>query len=214
MSAAASGGFQDIVRTVKAAFGANEALAVEQEYQAAVIAAIERRVKAVTDEVGGLTSRAQLNRYQDATVSDRFATIETDIAALTAEIRALRVSRNDVTAGAPAAQVDFLEATLVEVGSGVGSLRSSFDAFAEAHRKDIADLAQSTRKDITAITTRVNRIEQALATRDLTGSIPTQVRRKKAKKRRPAAIVRGPGDMAPFQPVPHPLIPGPLVVAR
>jgi hypothetical protein len=208
MSVAAPDGVQDIVRNLKAAFGSNEELAVEQQYQAEVIAALERRVKSLTAEVGGIASRAQRHPYQDAAVSDRFSTIETDIAAVTAELRALRASRNEVSAGAPAAQVDFLEATLVEVGGGVMSLRSSLDAFAETHRKDIADLTQAHRKDIADITTRIDRIEHALAARDVTASIPTQVRKKRVKKRRPVAVARSNPEMAPFQPMPNPLYPG------
>jgi hypothetical protein len=211
MSAAASGGVQDVVRTIKAAFGSPDMLAVEQEYQAQVIQALERRIQAVTAEVRGLTSRAQVNRYQDAATGDRFSTIETDIAALTAEVRALRTARTGVSA----AQVDFLEATLVEVGGGVMTLRSSFDAFAEATRRDIAGLAQSTRKDITAITTRIDRIEQTLAQREVTASIPTQPRKRKiVKKRRPVAVARGTEEATPFQPAPHPLYPGPIGSVR
>ena len=222
MSAAASGGVQDIVRTIKAAFGSADTLAVEQEYQAQVIQTLERRIQAVTAEVRGLTSRQQINRYQDAAVSDRFSTIETDIAALTAELRTLRAAHNATSA----ARVDFLEATLVEVGGGVTALRSSFDAFAESQRKEIADLAESTRKDIaglaqstrkniTDITTRIDRIEQTLAARDVTASIPTPARKKKAaKKRRPVTVARGSAEFAPFQAVPNPMFPGPVVSPR
>lgn len=222
MSAAASGGVQDIVRTIKAAFGSTDTLAVEQEHQAQVIQTLERRIQAVTAEVRGLSSRQQINRYQDAAVSDRFSTIETDIAALTAELRTLRAAHNATSA----TRVDFLEATLVEVGGGVTALRSSFDAFAESQRKEIADLAestrkdiaglaQSTRKDITDITTRIDRIEQTLAARDVTASIPTPVRKKKAvKKRRPVAVARSIDELAPFQAVPSPLYPGPVVSPR
>jgi TolA-binding protein len=212
MSAVASGGVPDIVRTIKTAFGATDTLAVEQEYQAQVIQALERRIQAVTAEVRGLTSRQQINRYQDAAVSDRFSTIETDIAAVTAELRTLRGASNPTSA----ARIDFLEATVVEVGGGVTALRSSFDAFAESQRKEIADLAASTRKDITAITTRINRIEQALAARDVTSSIPTPPRKKKVvKKRRPAATVaRASAEPTPFQAAPHPLFPGPVGSVR
>jgi TolA-binding protein len=211
MSAAASGGVQDVVRTIKAAFGSADTLQVEQEYQAQVIQTLERRIQAVTAEVRGLTSRQQVNRYQDAAVSDRFSTIETDIAALTAEVRALRGART----GASATQVDFLEATLVEVGGGLTSLRSSFDAFAEAQRKEIAVLAETTRKDITGITTRIDRIEQTLAARDVTASIPTPPRRKRVvKKRRPVTVARGNDEAALFQAAPHPLFPGPVGSAR
>src|SRR5262245_6019149 len=204
----ASGPFQDILRSVKAALAPDDALVAEQERHAAAIAALERRIHAVTAELGTMTSRAQQARYHDAAVSDRFSTLETDVAALTAELRAVRTARPD--AEATHRQVDFLEATLVEVGGGVMALRSSFDAFAESHRKDIADLAATQRKDIAAITSRVERIEQAIAARDITSSIPTQVRKKKARKRRPTSVARATVDSAPFQPVPSPFFPGPV----
>jgi hypothetical protein len=221
MSAAASGSVQDIVRTVKAVFGIPDTLAVEQEYQAQVIQTLERRIQAVTADVRGLTSRQQINRYQDAAVSDRFATIETDIAALTAEVRTLRAASNATSA----VRVDFLEATLVEVGGGLASLRSSFDAFAEGQRKEIADLAettrndiaglaQSTRKDITDITTRIDRIEQTLAARDVTASIPVRKKRVVKKRRPAAAIARASAELTPFQAAPHPMFPGPIGSAR
>ena len=209
MTAAASGGFQDIVRTVKAAFGIEDALVTEQQRQASIVAVLERRLHTVTTEVGSLTSRALSTRYQDAAVSDRFTTLETDISALTAEIRALRAPRIEVTAGAPAAQVDFLEATLVEVGSGVVTLRSSFDEFAQSTRKDIADLAQLQRKTIADITSRVDRIEQLVTTRDLTGSIRTTVRKKKVRIRRAAPVARGNGEMAPLYLQASPLLSAP-----
>jgi folylpolyglutamate synthase/dihydropteroate synthase len=100
---------------------------------------------------------------------------------------------------------------VVEVGSSVVSLRSSLDEFAETYRKDIAVLAQTHRKDIGDITKRLDRVEQAVAAREVTSSIRTSVRRSKARRHRPAPVVRSTGDMAPFQPMPHPLFPGPVV---
>jgi hypothetical protein len=207
MSAAASGGIQDLVRSVKAVFGAEETLVTEQQRQASVIAVLERRVHDVTAEVGGLTSRAHLARYQDAAVSDRFATIETDIAALTAEIRALRTARNEAPADGQREQAAHLERGLAAAGNDILALRSSLGAYDQAHRKDIADLAQAHRKDIADITTRVDRIEQMVASREVTGSVRPV--RKKKRVRRPAAVVRS-GEIAPFMPFGHPMLPGPV----
>ena len=208
MTAGAAGAFDDVVRSVKAALGPDETLTTEQQRHAAAIAGLDRRVHAVTLEIGNLTSRAQLARYHDAAVSDRFTTLETDIAALTAELRALRSVRNEASgANGTRQQIDFLEATVVEVGSGVTALRSSLDAFAETHRKDIADLAETHRKDITDISKRLDRVEQVFAAREVTGSIRNPVRKAKVRKRRPAATVaRVPDGMAPFQPVPASLL--------
>jgi hypothetical protein len=210
MTGVASGAFQGVVRTAAGVLGLDAEFSTEQRRHAEAIAGIEQRVDDVMAEVGGLASRASLARYHDAAVSDRFATIETDIAALAAEIRALRAPRNEASAGAPRAQVDFLEATVVEVGSSVVSLRSSLDEFAETYRKDMSVLAQTHRKHIADITKRLDRVEQAVAAREVTSSIRTPVRRK-VRKHRPAPVVRSTGDIAPFQPVPHPMFPGPIV---
>lgn len=185
MSAAASGGIQDLVRSVKAVFGADETLVTEQQRQASVIAVLERRVHDVTAEVGGLTSRAHLARYQDAAVSDRFATIETDIAALTAEIRELRTARNEVPADGQRERAAHLERGLAAAGNDILALRSSLD-----------------------ITTRVDRIEQMVASREVTGSV-RPVRKKKRVRRHPA-VVRS-GEIAPFMPFGHPVLPGPVL---
>ena len=218
MTGVASGALQGVARTAFGVLGIDTEFSTEQRRHAEAIAGIEQRVDDVMAEVGGLASRASLARYHDAAVSDRFATLETDIAALTAEIRALRAPRNEASAGAPRAQVDFLEATVVEVGSSVVSLRSSLDEFAETYRKDMAAqrkditvLAQTHRKDMTDLAKRLDRVEQAVAAREVTSSIRVPARKAKVRKPRPVAAVRATNDMAPFQPVPHPLFPGPIV---
>jgi hypothetical protein len=220
MGVSLSGAASGVVRTALGVFGLDAEFSTEQRRHAEAIAGIEQRVDDVMAEVGGLASRANVARYHDAAVSDRFATIETDIAALAVEIRALRAPRNEASAGAPRARVDFLEATVVEVGSSVASLRSSLDEFAEAyrkdiaalaqtHRKDIANLAQTHRKDIADVVKRLDRVEQAVAAREVTSSIRIPVR-KRARKHRPAPVVRGTSDTTLFQPVPHPQFPGPI----
>jgi hypothetical protein len=144
---------------------------------------------------------------------------------LAAEIRALRAARSEAprheaTAEPRRDQTSHLEFGLAAAGNDILALRSSFDAFSEkqrqeiaelaqAHRREVADLAQTHRKDVADIAHRLDRIEQMVA-RELTGSVKPTVRRKKVRSRR-AAPGRVAGPVAPLQIHAIPAVPAPAL---
>jgi hypothetical protein len=169
LTAGGSGALGQIAQSF--GFGGTAEIEAEQRRQALALAQLDQLVHRVAVEVGAISSRIKLADHHEATVNDRVALVDAEIAALAAELRSLRAPRNEpATWRAP---VDRLDAALLDTRGGIGDLRASLD-----------EHAQSFRKDIDAITGRLDRLELAAA-RDLTASIApvAPVARKKAARK-------------------------------
>src|SRR5262245_3068636 len=168
LSAAGTGALQKIVSLI--GFGNASAVETEQRRQAAVLATLQSTIYAVSADVGTLNKRLiKSGDYDSATVNDRFAVVDADIAALVAEIKSLRQARTTDWAN-PVGQLD----------ASILALRSSFDEQQEAYRRDIG-----------TINKRLDKLEQAMA-RDLTGSIHLATRKKPVRRRPPQVRTPGP----------------------
>ena len=187
LSATASETFQDIVNTI--GFGRTSAVEAEQQRQAAALIELGHAVQAISADVRVLATRAKTADQHGVMVSDRFAFIDADIAAMAAELKSLRAAGH-----APAAltalreTADQLGATVAGTRSEIGTLRASLDEHAGLYRGDIA-----------AITQRLDRLEHMVA-RDLTGSIRTAPRKKQVRRKARgthAAQLRGEASSLP-----------------
>jgi hypothetical protein len=165
LSAVGPSAFQDIANAI--GLGRSSAIEAEQRRQAAVLDALSEMVHTVSADVGSLSIRVKSAGQHDVAVSDRFALLDADIAALVAEIRSLRSTGSETSGPATVIRIDHgLEATQTDILA----LRSSFDAHEQIYRKDMA-----------GITKRIDRLEQ-LVNRDLTSSIRTQTRKSKVRR--------------------------------
>jgi hypothetical protein len=174
LSANGAEAFLDIVHAI--GLGRTSATTTEQQSQAA-IAELGRNVQTISADLKNLTARNRVTDQRDIAVSDRFALIDADIAALAAEIRAVRAAAANEPPALTVlrAATDDLRITVGDTRSEIGSLRSSLDEYAGVFRGDIAALGH-----------RVDRLEQ-MAARELTGSIRTPTRRKQVRRKaRPA----------------------------
>jgi hypothetical protein len=169
--------------------GSSSALETEQRRHADAIKKLERGLIKVGVEQDTLTREAE---QAGATLTDRFGQIEKNIAALEQ-----KVQTNESHAWWE--PVGELGVASVRTQADVHGLRSSLDEHVQAYRKEIT--AITTRLDaveqanqtsrIDALVQRLERLEQLVsrevATRDLTSSIrPTA--RKKVVKRKPRAV--------------------------
>jgi len=183
LSAAGSGVFHKISQALDS--GHVAAIEAEQLRQAAILADLGKSVRAVSADVGTLSTRLAAAEHDGATASDRFALVDTDIAGMAAEVRALRATRSEGSLlwVAPVSQLDTaVAAARTDAAAARGdtlALRSSFDARDQAYRQDIG-----------AINKRIDRIEQLVA-RDLTGSIRSQTHRRQVRRKpRPVVVAR------------------------
>src|SRR5262245_7715964 len=172
LSAAGTGALQKVVSVI--GFGNTSAIETEQRRQAEVLATLEPIVHSVSTEVNVINKRlVKGSDHDNATVNDRFAVVDADIAALVAEIKSLRQARTADWAN-PVGQLD----------TSIVALRSSFDEHQQAYRKDIG-----------GINKRLDRLEQFMA-RDLTGSIHLTARKKPVRRRAPQIRTPGPAAAA------------------
>ena len=176
LSAAGTGALQKVVSVI--GFGNTTALEAEQNRQAAVLATLEPMLHSVSADVGAVNKR--LNGANAATINDRFSAIDSDIAALVAEIKSLRQAR------AQGNSLSWLE-PVGNLDSSVLALRSSLDEHQQTYRKDMG-----------IINKRLDKLEQVLS-RDLTASIPHVAPRRKIVRRKPVQP-RTPGPVAAFGP--------------
>lgn len=165
LSAVGPSAFQDIVNAI--GFGRSSAIEAEQRRQAAVLDALSDMIHTVSTDVGSLSTRVKSADQNEVAVSDRFALLDADIAAVVAEIRSLRTTGSETSGPATVVRIDNgLEAAQTDIVA----LRSSFDAHEQIYRKDMA-----------GITKRIDRLEQ-LVNRDLTSSIRAQTRKSKVRR--------------------------------
>ena len=168
LSGIGSGAVENLARVT--GFGRGEAIEQEQRRQANTMFVLERAVGAVASEIAALQIKGpgQTSRA-DVPVAARFARIDADIAALRSEIAAVRTAREEILSGtARAGTVDRLAADLQGARIEIADLRSSIDERDGARREEIA-----------AITTRIARIEEVIAARDVTASIPATTHRRR-----------------------------------
>src|SRR5690348_3474006 len=74
-------------------FGRFNVIEAEQRRQATALAALQPVIDRVASDVGALNRRANTADHENLAVSDRFAHVDADIAALVAEIKAMRAAR-------------------------------------------------------------------------------------------------------------------------
>jgi len=171
LSAAGTGALQKVVSVI--GIGNTSAIEAEQRRQAEVLATLEPMIHSVSTEVNVINKRlVKSGDHDNATLNDRFAAVDADIAALVAEIKSLRQTRTTEAWANPVGQLD----------KSVLALRSSFDEHQQAYRKDMG-----------TINKRLDRLEQFMA-RDLTGSIHLTARKKPVVRRRPH--IKTPGPLA------------------
>jgi hypothetical protein len=173
LSAAGAGAFQHVMNTF--GFGRTADIEAEQQRQAATLAALEPVIQNMAADVGTLNRRVKTADSNPA-VGERFAAMDTDIAALVAEIKALRTSQTGSQLWAD--PVGRLDTALTSTQSDVLALRSSFDEQSQVFRKDIGTI----NKDIGGINRRLDRLEQTLA-RDLTASIHVPVHKRIVRRK-------------------------------
>jgi hypothetical protein len=173
LSAAGAGAFQHVMNTF--GFGRTADIEAEQQRQAATLAALEPVIQSISADVGTLNRRVKTADSNPA-ISERFAAMDADIAALVAEIKAIRTSQTGAQLWAD--PVGRLDTALGSTQSDVLALRSSFDEQSQAFRKDIGVI----NKDIGGINRRLDRLEQTLA-RDLTASIHVPVRKRIVRRK-------------------------------
>jgi hypothetical protein len=173
LSASSAGTLQGIVQSL--GFGRATEIETDQQRQAAAIADLKRVVHAVSADVGAIGTRLTHTDHQGIAVNDRLALVDAEIAAVVAEVRSLRAARNEPAATPWRAPLDQLDAALIDTRSELGDLRTS-----------LVEHDQNYRKDIGAITGRLDRLEHMM-TRDLTASIRPVVR-KKSMRRKARAI--------------------------
>ena len=167
LSAIGSGSFQQVLNAI--GLGTSPVIESEQRRQAAVLDSLGRIVHNMSADVGSLNARIKQADSHEAAVSDRFALVDADIAALSAEVRSLRTARAQTASEPWREPVDRVDTEVAATRSDLVALRSSLDGFDQTYRKDI-----------NTITKRLDRLEQS-AGRDLTSSLRPQVRKKQVR---------------------------------
>jgi hypothetical protein len=153
-----SSALRDVMQV--AGIGRTSAIETEQRRQLAAIAELERTVQAVSGELAGMSARLKAAGHQDVDVNDRFALVEADIGALTTELRTLRAAARQAEPAAMSGWVaDHLNNAVTAAQSDIAALRSSID-----------EHDRTSREELDTITSRLDRIEHRLMTRDLTAS--------------------------------------------
>jgi hypothetical protein len=175
LTASGSSALQGIVQGM--GFGRTSGIEAEQHRQAAAIAELKRFVHIVSADVGAIGTRLTHANHQDMAVNDRFALVDAEIAAVMAEVRSLRAGRSEPGTEPWRAPVDQLDVALIATHGALGDLRTSLDEHDQTYRKDIG-----------AITGRLDRLEQ-MVTRDLTASIRPAARKKTVRRKGPGTHV-------------------------
>jgi hypothetical protein len=164
LSAVGPSVYQHIAETF--GIGRSSAIEAEQRRQAAALEGLTEMLTTVSADVEALGARIKIAENEQTAAGDRFALVDTDIAGLASEVRALRMARIEATDPAERAQ-----AAIGSAHSDILALRSSLD-----------DQNQSYRKDIGTVNKRLDRLEQ-MVSREATGSIRTQIRKKQIRRR-------------------------------
>lgn len=162
-SAAGSGALQQALRTI--GFGRDTEIQSEQRKQATAIAELERIISRMDNEIGGLTTRMTSAEAGDGKVGERIARLDGEVAAVTSEMKEMRLRNDPAAAESWRKPVDHLNAAVTGARSEIINLRSSIDAYDQQRRGELGALAK-----------RVDRLEQALA-RDNTASVPQAAQR-------------------------------------
>jgi hypothetical protein len=174
LSAAGSGALQEALRAV--GFGRNSEISAEQRKQSAEIAQIERMMNRMDNEIGGLTTRVTRTESNEKVARDRLITLGGDLAAVTTEMKELRVRSETGVGEAWRKPIDHLNAAVTSARSDIIALRSSLDAYDEGHRGDLG-----------ALTRRIDRLEQTIVGRDAAGSMSNAASRA-SRGAEPAAV--------------------------
>jgi hypothetical protein len=146
---------------------------------------------------------AKLVDHSDTAVNDRFGRIEAEVSALESKVKAGVAGNPDASLSHAIGQLGIAQA---HARTDIYGLRSSLDEHAQTVRKEIAAIttrldaveqaSQSHRVD--ALAARLDQLEQLVA-RDLTSSIAPPAR-KKIVKRKPRAIKAAPAESQPAYP--------------
>src|SRR5262245_50722703 len=92
LSAVGSGALQQALRTM--GFGRDTEIQAEQRKQAASLAEMERIINRMDNEIGGLTTRITRAESNETVAKDRFTRLDGELAAVTADIKDLRLREN------------------------------------------------------------------------------------------------------------------------
>jgi chromosome segregation ATPase len=160
LSAAGSGALQQALRTM--GFGRDTEIQAEQRKQAAALAQMERIISRMDKEIGGLTTRVAGAESSAAAADERLSKLDGELADATGDIKELRVRSESTASEAWRKPVDHLNAAVTGTRGDIINLRSSLDAYDQTRRSDLG-----------ALNKRIDRLEQAMAVRDATASIPS-----------------------------------------
>jgi hypothetical protein len=181
-SAAGSGALQQTLRSL--GFGREAEIAIEQRKQAASLSQLERIITRMDNEIGGLTTRIGRAETGDATVNERLSRLDSSVAAMSTDVRELRARAETAGGEGWRKPVEHLNTAVTGTRSDIINLRSSLDAYDGVRRSDVG-----------AINKRIDRLEQALAAREATNSIPAPAPQPEPENgRRNFFGLRGSGD--------------------
>ena len=158
-SAAGSGALQQGLKAM--GFGRDTEIQAEQRKQAGALAELERIISRMDNEIGGLTTRVTRAESDESSVNDRITRLDGGLAAVTSDVKELRQRTETAGGDAWRKPVDHLNAAVTGTRTDIITLRSSIDAYDQMRRSDVGALAK-----------RVQRLEQAIITREATSSIP------------------------------------------
>ena len=150
LSATGMGALQDTLRL--AGFGHDSALEQELQRQAHTVAELQHTVSNMRSDFTAVSSWLDARNGTD--VQERLSKLDGAVGSLKTEVLAMRSETGDDAAELSKARAD------------LGILRSSFDGREDSERKVLASL-----------TKRLNRLEVAVSTGDVTGSIRGMRRR-------------------------------------
>jgi TolA-binding protein len=144
LSATGSGALQDTLRF--AGFGRESAIELELQRQGNTVAELQHTISSMRSEVSAVNSWLDARNQTD--VQERLSKLDGDLGSLKTEVLAMRSETGEDAA------------TLSKTRADVGTLRSSLDGRDDSERKVLA-----------SITKRLNRLEVAVSTGDITGSV-------------------------------------------
>jgi hypothetical protein len=159
LSAAGSGILQKTLHAL--GVGRDSAIQAEQRKHAAAIADMERIISRMDNEIGGLGNRMAHAEQTAALAGEAMAKADGALAAV-AEIKDLRLRADSAGGDTWRKPVEHLNAAVTGTRSDIINLRSSIDAYDQLRRSDVGALAR-----------RLERVEQTLAARDVTASVPS-----------------------------------------
>jgi chromosome segregation ATPase len=159
LSSVGSGALQQALHSM--GFGRDTEVQAEQRKQAASLAEMERIISRMDNEIGGLTTRITRAESNETVAGEQLARLDGELTTVTTDIKELRLRSENAAGEAWRKPVDHLNAAVTGARGDIISLRSSLDAYDQTRRGEVG-----------ALTKRLDRLEQALVTRDATASIP------------------------------------------